>query len=232
MSLLMLGLSTFLVPAQVGSPRSDSQPATTAEEGADEKPNINEIIETSNVFTNSVGMVLKKNSAGLWISAYETTQKQYEDVTGANPSSFRGDKRPVDSVSWQDASAFCSKLTDHEKAEDMLPDGYHYTLPSQELWEQLANGVPLANAVTSSGNPRPGTANTGSLPPSGAGLYDLRGNVAEWAADPADGAYRVLRGGSWEDWIDINLRLQFRIMVAPSDAKNTYGFRCVLAKTR
>jgi formylglycine-generating enzyme required for sulfatase activity len=69
----------------------------------------------------------------------------------------------------------------------------------------------------------------GSLSPKN-GIYDLRGNVSEWCADPSGGPYRVLRGGSWEDWIEINLRLEFRVMVSPEDAKNTYGFRCVLVE--
>jgi formylglycine-generating enzyme required for sulfatase activity len=68
----------------------------------------------------------------------------------------------------------------------------------------------------------------GSLAPSPGGLYDLRGNVAEWCADPADGTFRVLRGGSWADWIEVNLRPEFRVYAAPTEAKNTYGFRCVL----
>ena len=85
--------------------------------------------------------------------------------------------------------------------------------------------------MTSSSRQRSGTARVGTLPPSGAGLYDLRGNVAEWCSDPRDGAYRVLRGGSWADWIEVNLRSDFRIMVAPQDAKNTFGFRCILVKT-
>jgi formylglycine-generating enzyme required for sulfatase activity len=228
----MLGLSTFVMLAQGDGSNGTSQSETATGEGVEDKPDINEIIKTSNAFTNGVGMVLKKISNGLWISAYETTQKQYGEVIGANPSSFRGDKRPVDSVSWQSALAFCKQLTDHEKAEGMLPEGYRYALLSQDQWEKQARTVPLANAVNSSSRERSGTADVGSLPPNGSGLYDLRGNVAEWCADPSDGAYRVLRGGSWQDWIDINLRTEFRVMVLPTDAENTYGFRCSLVRAR
>lgn len=243
---LLLGLSTFLLSAQpqmrtgvslgveVNSGPSTTPPVSaSAVETEEEKPDINEIINTSTEFTNSVGMVMKK-AGGVWVSAYETAQKEYQEVTGSNPSGFRGENRPVDSVSWEAAYAFCVKLNEHEKSNDMLPDGYQYALPTQTQWETLAAGVPLANAVTSSGTRRSGTAEVGSLKPTGAGLYDLRGNVMEWCTDrstfPSDGTYRTLRGGSWADWIEINLRPEFAVMVPPEEAQNTYGFRCVLVK--
>jgi len=231
LSVLSFGLSTFLLSAQpVAQPGVDAPKAANVDpEENEKKPDINEIIKTSTEFTNSVGMVMKKVGS-LWISAYETTQKNYQEVTDSNPSSFVGEEHPVDSVSWNDAVAFCGKLTAHENEENMLPEGYTYFLPTQALWDSLASGVPLTDAVTSANGSRSGTAEVGSLPPSGAGLYDLRGNVSEWSADPADGAFRVLRGGSWENWIDINLRLDFRVYEAPSVAKNTFGFRCVMGE--
>lgn len=236
MSALAGGLSTFLLTAQPqGGPGSMGTPATqdnpsgsTDKPNAEEKkPDINEIIKTSDEFTNSVGMVMKK-TGGLWIATTEITQKAYQEIMNSNPSVFGGEKRPVDSVSWNDAMAFCDQLTTHEKDEDMLPDGYQYFLPTQEQWESLAAGVPLADAVTSAAGNRTGTSEVASLKPSADGLYDLRGNVSEWSSDPADGAFRVLRGGNWEDWIDVNLRLDFRIYEAPTVSKNTFGFRCVL----
>lgn len=220
------------VEQSLGSGAFEPKSAPITESAAEEKPDVNEIIKSSTTFTNSIGMVLKKTGSGLWVSAYETTQTEFQEVMRSNPSAFSGGKRPVDSVSWQAATRFCSKLTEHEKGQEMLPDGYHYVLPTQAQWARLAGGVSLANAVTGSGTRRSSTAQVGSLSPSGDGLYDLRGNVAEWCADPADGAFRVLRGGSWADWVEVNLRPEFRIYAAPSEAKNTYGFRCVLTKGR
>jgi formylglycine-generating enzyme required for sulfatase activity len=229
MFVFLLGLSTFLPTVQAqGQSGAETAPTPNGEEGEGAgKQDINEVLKTGTEFTNSVGMVMKK-AGSLWISSHETTQKNYQEVTGSNPSTFQGEKHPVDSVSWNDAVDFCQKLTTHEREKEMLPDGYAYLLPTQAQWESLASGVPLQDAVTSANGSRASTAEVGSLPPSGAGLYDLRGNVAEWCADPADGAYRVLRGGSWDNWIDINLRLDFRVYEAPSVAKNSFGFRCVL----
>jgi formylglycine-generating enzyme required for sulfatase activity len=35
-----------------------------------------------------------------YVSVFQTTQKQYETITGGNPSEYKGDMRPVDSVSY------------------------------------------------------------------------------------------------------------------------------------
>lgn len=237
MSLLVTGLSINLLSLQAQEPPQNSTspiPSTQvtltsaeSEDTPEEKPNVNELLQNSTVFTNSIGMVLKK-AGSLWIAAYETTQQEYQDVIGQNPSTFAGEDRPVDTVSWQDAVKFCSKLTEKEAVEEMLPDGYVYQLPTQSQWEAQVKGVPLSDAVTNSGQRRSGTSPVGSLNPNAAGIYDVRGNVAEWCDDSWDQSFRVLRGGSWEDWIEVNLRTDFRIFIEPTARKNTYGFRCVL----
>ncbi len=50
-----------------------------------------------------------------YMSKYETTQAQYEAVTGSNPSRFTGDNnRPVEEVSWFDAIRFANALSARE----------------------------------------------------------------------------------------------------------------------
>jgi formylglycine-generating enzyme required for sulfatase activity len=191
---------------------------------------VNELIQTVQVFTNSLEARYEKISLDLWAGTYEVTQKEYQEIMGNNPSKSLGEDLPVDNVSWLQAMAFCEKLTAHEREKEMLPDGYVYTLPTQDQWESFARGVDLSAAVTSSGGTRSGPAQVGSLAPSPQGLFDVRGNVAELCKDPSDGAFRVARGGSWRDWIEVNLRVEFRIFMAPSETSDRCGFRCVLQR--
>ena len=183
-----------------------------------------------NHFTNSVGMELIK-VGDFWAGKFEVTQKEFQKVTGSNPSAFQGDGRPVDSISWNDAVAFCQKLTEKDVKDKKLPDGYYYSLPTEGEWETYTGDASLDDAVTSQNAPRDGTAPVGSLGPNGLGLYDTRGNVMEFCLGDGDKPYRVLRGGSWVERIEINLRKEFRFYCTPDDRKNTFGFRCVLKKS-
>jgi TPR repeat protein len=73
---------------------------------------------------------------GFWMRNYEVTQEEYQSLMATNPSHFIGDvKRPVDSVNWNDATNFCSRLTAQERAAGRLPVGYAYRLPTEAEWE-------------------------------------------------------------------------------------------------
>jgi len=208
---------------------SGKQPAAATGTGSStNKPDIKELIKGPG-FTNDSLIAMVKISPTLWAGMFEVTQEQYQKVMGSNPSDFRGDHNPVDSVSWNDAQGFCAKLTDVEKKADMLPEGFEYALPTQAQWETLMDGADVKDAVTSLDSSRTGTARVGSLKPNSLNLYDTRGNVWEFCMDPEDKPYRVLRGGAWDTFIDINIRPEFRwYSNGPDDRKNVYGFRCVL----
>jgi len=212
------------------APTANGQQTTNAPsadgEGGTNEVDIAELMKLP-AFTNDTGMIMVKVSDRLWVSAFETTQDDYKKIAGSNPSRFQGPRNPVESVSWNEAMDFCAKLTAAESEKKMVPEKFVYGLPTQAQWEVLATGADLKNAITSSGTTRSGTAAVGTLGATGPGLYDIRGNVCEWCSDPQDMPYRVARGSSWQNWIETNLRPEFRWYEAPEVRKETIGFRVV-----
>jgi len=137
------------------------------------------------------------------------TQALWRAVTGASPSRFQGDDRPVEQVSWDDAQAFLGQL------EALGFRGFR--LPTEAEWAWAARcGVATRWAGADRFKSvavvdRQSTAPVGGLLPSAAGVLDLSGNVWEWQQDrwsdapaagvdpegPVSGSYRVRRGGGW-----------------------------------
>jgi formylglycine-generating enzyme required for sulfatase activity len=209
--------------------QEDTPDTATPDSDTNAEPTLEELMAQGDLVTNTVGVVLVKVSPKLWAGAYEVTQDAYQRVMGANPSAFAGGNHPVDSVTWKDAMAFCKKLTDRERRDDQLPRGFIYSLPTQAQWEKLVDNASPNDAVMSLTMPRrSSTEPVGSRGANSLGLYDTRGNVMEWCLDPQDKSYRVLRGGAWDTYIDINARVEFREFSAPDKTKNDYGFRVVL----
>jgi formylglycine-generating enzyme required for sulfatase activity len=213
--------------AVTNAPATTNALATT--DASTNKVDIKELT-TLPSFTNATGMVMVKISETLWAGAYEVTQEEYQKIAGANPSKFQGARNPVDSVSWNDARNFCAGLDAAEQKEEMLPEGFGYTFPTEAQWESLLGGAQLKDAVTSEKSSRPGTSQVGSLGPNSLGLYDTRGNVWEFCLHPQDKQFRVLRGGAWNTSYEPNLRTEFRWFAGgPDERKENYGFRCLLA---
>ena len=225
---LLTAIGLFSLPAAI-SAQEDAQNTNAPDAGTNAPPTLEELMATNDIVTNTVGVVLVKISRTLWAGQCEITQDAYQKVMKSNPSAFSGGNRPVDSVTWNDAMAFCDKLTDKEQAAQQLPTDYIYALPTQDQWVRLADDASLNDAVMSLSVPRrSSSAPVGSLKANNLGLYDTRGNVMEWCLNPQDGPYRVLRGGAWDTYIDINARLEFREYSAPDKTKADYGFRVVL----
>jgi formylglycine-generating enzyme len=164
---------------------------------------------------------------GFYMGKYEVTQGEYLELMGSNPSYFttrdsNGDpisldlNRPVETVSWDDATNYCAHLTVQEQEAGRLPGGWVYRLPTESEWEYacraatttayhygdalhggMANFYNYYEYDASIGdiyvsNPTvpwlPRTTTVGSYQPNAWGLYDMHGNVWEWCQD-WDGIY-------------------------------------------
>jgi formylglycine-generating enzyme required for sulfatase activity len=193
-----------------------------------------------------------------WMGKYEVTQAEWQAVMGTNPSFFVGPSLPVETVSWNDAMAYCAALTARERAAGRIPSGYQYRLPTEAEWEYSCRagtttewnvGSSLncgqANFSAQSGGCVGQTANVGSYAPNAWGLHDMHGNVWEWCLDAWDfsanypssavsdpyvssGPLRVDRGGGWGGDA-FSCRSAVRVGLPPRYRFNAYGFRVVLA---
>ena len=73
-----------------------------------------------------------------YMSKYELTQKEYEEIMGNNPSNFSGENLPVENISWLDAAAFCNARSEKEGLTPV------YTIDGQNVtWDRSANGYRL-----------------------------------------------------------------------------------------
>ncbi|MCM1378317.1 MAG: SUMF1/EgtB/PvdO family nonheme iron enzyme [Prevotella sp.] len=178
------------------------------------------------------------------IGKYEVTQRQWIAIMGSNPSAKRGDRRPVENVSWYDCQQFIRKL--NEKT------GKNFRLPTEEEWEYASRGGKQSHGYKYSGSNDLGevgwyeensggkTQNVGQKEPNELGLYDMSGNVAEWcdnrmseyradysessAPDIRDGSVCITRGGSWYLYPEY-CRNSARDCAGPSEPGIDLGFR-------
>jgi formylglycine-generating enzyme required for sulfatase activity len=187
----------------------------------------------------------------------EVTQQQYEFIMGKNPSSLHGwadaARRPVETVSWQDAVKFCEALA----PSPVLWSGvlYGFRLPTEAEWEYCCRAgtttewhtgdVLTAAQANFDASKISTTAPVGRYGANAWGLFDMHGNVWEWCLDAWDGSAnypssavsdpyvssgpgRVVRGGSWVASADY-CRSAIRSNVSPGSTSSGIGFRVVLA---
>ena len=175
---------------------------------------------------------------------YEVTQEQYEKVVGRNPAKFRDPRKPGEGVTWDDAQAFCRRLSETESKK--------YRLPTAVEWEYACRagttteyywGNDWEDGYTWTDKSSGGsTRQVGTAKPNPWGLYDMCGNVWEWCqdtkgtyapgaeTDPVSlyGSGRVLRGGSWHSTPQ-SARSANRNYYNPPGREDVDGFREVLA---
>ena len=158
-----------------------------------------------------------------FMGKYLVTQEQWQAIMGNNPSRFKGEKRPVEKVSWNDARDFCNRLSERTSRT--------YRLPSEAEWEYACRAgtttpfhfgetisTDLANYrgtdwkindKTYPGNYGRGelgiyreqTTEVGNFPSNNYGLCDMHGNVWEWCEDDWHKNYKDAPsdGSAWVD---------------------------------
>ena len=180
---------------------------------------------------------------GFWLGKVPVTQEQWLSVMKSNPSYFKGNKCPVDSVSWEDCQKFISKINESLNCAARLP--------MEAEWEYACRAGTTG--------PYGGTGNIDDMgwydntlcgfrlkshpvaqkSPNAWGFYDMHGNVWEWCNDwygnhsngsvtdptgPASGDYHVLRGGGWGSSAR-NCRSAARNRYHPGNRDMGNGFR-------
>ena len=183
-----------------------------------------------------------------YICKYEVTQALWRAVMGSNPSKFKGDNLPVETVSWDDCQTFISRLNSYTSR--------NFRLPTEAEWEFAARGGNYSCHYKYSGsnyiddvawykiNNSHSTHPVGTKQPNELSLYDMSGNVYEWCSDrygsyssysqsnptgPNSGSLRVGRGGSWS--IDARgCRSSFRCGCLPGRSYDDVGLRLVLSQ--
>jgi formylglycine-generating enzyme required for sulfatase activity len=283
-----IGMKLVRIPAgtfQMGSSKEEQDAATANFEQADGSKASGAIRAQSRSEGPRHEVEITK---AFYLGLYEVTQKQFKTVMGFNPSYFSADGEgkageehkytkpaggkdkvkgmstddfPVEQVSYEDAVAFCKKLSELP-AEKRVKRTYR--LPTEAEWEYACRGgassstpFHFGNSLSSTqanfdgrypyGGAEKGdylerTCKVGSYKKNGFGLYDMHGNVHEWCSDwygldyygksprrdpqgPAEGSYRVFRGGSWDRDGGQSCRSACRGRGEPTDRYFILGFR-------
>ena len=184
--------------------------------------------------------------SSFYIGETEVTQELWQAVMDNNPSTYTGQKLPVESVSWNDCQEFILKLN--------KLTGLRFRLPTEAEWEYAARGGKKGSSYHYSGgnnikdvawykgNSESSTHDVKTKKANKLGLYDMSGNVCEWCQDwygiydavlqtnptgPESGTGRVTRGGSIND-NDWNCRATIRNNKSVDTRGRNLGLRLVL----
>ncbi|MDR3020012.1 MAG: SUMF1/EgtB/PvdO family nonheme iron enzyme [Treponema sp.] len=145
--------------------------------------------------------------SSFYMSRYQVTQKEYEEVMGTNPSNWKGPNLPVERVSWFDAVEYCNRRSQREglypvytingsgdnRAVTWNRSANGYRLPTEAEWEYACRAGTISAYNTGAAisdnigwylsNSGSKTHEVGKKPPNAWGLYDMHGNVWELCWD-------------------------------------------------
>jgi formylglycine-generating enzyme required for sulfatase activity len=185
-------------------------------------------------------------SKPFYLGVYPVTQQEWNTVMKKNPSRFKGEHLPIESVSWNDVQEFIKQLNQKEGSNK-------YRLPSEAEWEYAARAgtntrysygddeSKLGDYAWYDENSDSKTHPVGQKKPNPWGLYDMHGNVWEWVQDKwhdnyngaptdgsswegGDGSDRVVRGGAWYAGAG-SCRSANRVSLDPGGRSSYLGFR-------
>jgi formylglycine-generating enzyme required for sulfatase activity len=174
-----------------------------------------------------------------YMGRYEVTQDQYMAVMGRNPSKFSGGNLPVETVSWEEAVAFCEKIGGRLPTEAEWEYACRAGSETQFCYGDDPNYAQLGEYAWYPGNSGSTTHAIGQKKPNSFGLYDMHGNVYEWCSDwfaayaneqtvdpvgPPSGQSRVCRGGGWRRFARY-CRSAARNHSSPGSGGGLIGFR-------
>jgi formylglycine-generating enzyme required for sulfatase activity len=168
-----------------------------------------------------------------YLGKYEVTQEQWQAVMGDNHKSyFKGEKNPVERVSWEYCQSFVKTLG------EKVP-GYAFRLPTEAEWEYACragstneycygdNEEELGQYAWYGKNSGGKTHPVGEKKPNAWGLYDMHGNVTEWCQDQYL-SNNWHRGGSFE-CMAMFCRSAKHGTARPATCSDANGLRMVVA---
>ena len=146
---------------------------------------------------------VKVTLSPFYMDKYEVTQQEYAEMTGTNPSNFRGENLPVERIRWNDAARYCNLRSEKDGLTpcynpttwecDFSANGYR--LPTEAEWEYACRAGSIGDYHFEDGprklatyawfrtNSDETTHPVGTRKPNAFGLFDMYGNVLEWCND-------------------------------------------------